>query len=71
MRYNVATYVGLELDGMLTIAGPQDESQVPEGVKQLLDLNDGIKMVVVIYDHGLGEHADVFTLRPEEVSKGE
>ena len=59
MRYYTADVTQPEFQGCLLVSGPQDESQILEEVKVLLK-KDGIKKVVVFYDHGQGLKATSF-----------
>lgn len=64
-RYHVA--IGSHPDQVKAafhIQGPQDESQVPEAVKKLLD-QDGTTQVDIRYDHGIGPRIEVYRKMPE------
>ena len=41
------------------IQGPQDESQIPEGVKLLLE-TEGITQVDVRYNYGIGDRIAIY-----------
>lgn len=41
------------------MSGPQDESQIPEPVKQLLD-KKGVTSVAVMFNHGQGNRVETF-----------
>lgn len=56
------TSVGVDPDNVVAswvISGPQDACHIPDPVKALLAL-PGVTQVDVRYDHGAGEHIEVF-----------
>lgn len=53
-----------ELKASFHIQGPQDESQVPEEVRKLLD-KEGIHQVDIRYAMGLGERVVSYRKMPE------
>lgn len=68
-RYQTDCGMGPEpTKAFFNISGPQNEDQIPEGVKLLLNM-PGITQVDVRFDHGLGERIEVFRKIKEEGDK--
>lgn len=59
MRYHTSCGANPELKAAFFLSGPQDESQVGEEVRKLLDM-PGIQGVAVFFDHGTGERVQLF-----------
>ena len=69
MRYHTASGSAPKLEASFFLQGPQDESQVADDIKNLLD-RPGILSVAIFYDHGLGTRVDVVRKIPEEKKDG-
>lgn len=54
-----------KLEGYLIMSGPQDESQIPEEVKKLLELK-GVHTVTILFNHGVGERAEIYKKMKED-----
>lgn len=61
-RYYTQTGGNPDISMSLFMARPQLAEQVPSEVKSILD-RPGIKQVLILYNHGLGERIDCYSTK--------
>lgn len=68
MRYHSQYGMRPKIEACITMAGPQDESQIIEEVRQIFAKYPNTKEVILLFDHGQGERIEIIRPMKEENS---